>query len=226
MIEIIMPAYNTGRALKRAIRSVTRQSFTDWKLWIVDDGTTDQETKVILDAYRILQHPKIEILRQSNGGPSSARNLAMAFIELDSIVAYCDSDDEWRLNHLDVSSRYLDGADLVYCNPKLVDPDGNQMWANFKLYDEFNHKNLKNGNFIYTPTIVHRNGIGFFDSSLDGLEDYDYWIRAYKLGYRFYQHDQETVTVTVRAAGNNNMSSKGQSMLSKIKEKHKDFFEA
>lgn len=231
MIDIIMPVYNAGAVLQRAIKSVTSQSFTGWKLWIVDDGSTELTTKAILDMYRLVQHPKIEILHQSNGGPSSARNLALSFIDSDSIIAYCDADDYWESYHLAEKSAYLvdgydwQGFDMVYCNPWLKDEDGNEMYPNFPLYDDFSCERLQKGNFIFTPTVLHKNGLGFFDSSLDGLEDYDYWIRAVKAKYTIHQTYAKTCTCTVRAKGNNNMSSKGQGALSKIKEKHKDFFE-
>lgn len=226
-----MPVYNTGAPLQRAIKSVINQTYKDWKLWIVDDGSTELTTKAILDLYRLIENPQIEILKQSNGGPSRARNLALSFIELDSIVAYCDSDDFWYPQHLTEKIVWLEEGykwkayDMVYCNPFLVNEEEETMYPNFPLYDSFSWERLKNGNFIFTPTVLHKNGLGFFDADLDGLEDYDYWIRAVKAGYTIHQTPIKTCTCTVRTRGNNNMSSKGQKVLSKIKEKHKDFFE-
>lgn len=228
MVEIIMPVYNaTGAFLQRAIKSVIAQTYNDWRLWIVDDFSTESTTKSILDLYEFINHPLITIIRKnSNSGPSTARNTALALIELDSLVAYCDADDQWNPEHLTacVAAIERENYDLVYSNPKLIDEDNNIMYANFNLYNEFNWTNLQRGNFIFTPTVVHRNGLGFFDPTLDGLEDYDYWIRSVKAQYKISQLNGHTCVCTVRAKGNN-MSSKGQAVLSKIKEKHKDFFE-
>jgi len=224
MVDIIMPVYDTGAPLQRAIKSVINQTHKKWKLWVVDDGSTELTTKAILLMYE--DHPQIEILRQSNGGPSRARNLALSLIESDSTIAYCDSDDYWEPYHLLEKVSWLSfNYDMVYCNPHLVNDEGDQMYPNFPLYDDFSWERLRNGNFIYTPTVLHKNGLGFFDSNLDGLEDYDYWIRAVKAGYKIYQTGIKSCTCTVRAKGNNNMSSKGQAALSKIKDKHKDLFE-
>lgn len=230
MIEIIMPVYNAGAPLQRAIKSVIAQTQKDWKLWIIDDGSTELTTKAILLLYEQINHPQIEICYKTNGGPSSARNLALSHIEPESIVAYCDADDYWEPYHLFEKLPYLidgydwKGFDMVYCNPWLKDEDGNEMYPNFKLYDDFSWERLQKGNFIFTPTVLHKNGLGFFDQNLDGLEDYDYWIRAVKAKYTIHQTYAKTCTCTVRAKGNNNMSSKGVNALSKIHEKHNDFF--
>lgn len=226
MIEIIMPVYNTGDPLQRAIKSIIAQTRKDWRLWIIDDGSTELTTKAIVDLYAQMQHPQIEIRQKENGGPASARNLALSHIEKDSIVAYCDADDFWEPYHLLEKMSWIDSDyDLVYCNPNLVDEELNQMYPNFQLYDDFSWERLKKGNFIYTPTVLHKNGLGQFDSTLDGLEDYDYWIRAVREKYLIHQSDIKTCTCTVRSNGNSNMSAKGRFVLSKIKEKHKEFFE-
>jgi len=210
--------------LERAINSIKVQSYKDWKLLIVNDGSTRFETIAVLDA---IYDERIEVFSQKNGGPSQARNLALSFIKLDSLVAYCDSDDYWEMRHLEAAVSMIEQEkyDLVYSNPKLINDEGDTMYPNFPLYSQFDWTNLQKGNFIFTPTVVHKNGLGFFDYNLDGLEDYDYWIRAVKAKYLFYQMNGSSCVCTVRSQGNNNMSSKGQAVLSKVKEKHKDFFE-
>lgn len=227
-----MPVYNAGAPLQRAIKSIIAQKYNGWKLWVIDDASTELTTKAILDLYEGINHPQIEIRRlRNNSGPSNARNFALSQIALDSIIAYCDADDYWTSEHLLEKIAWLvdghdwKGYDLVYCNPYLQNEEGEQMYPNFPLYDDFSWERLQRGNFIYTPAVLHKNGLGFFDSSLDGLEDYDYWIRAVKAKYTIHQTLMRTCTCTVRVKGNNNMSQRGQAALSKIKEKHKDFFE-
>jgi len=226
VVEIVMPVYNTGALLHRAIKSVVSQTYLDWHLWIVDDCSTELTTKAILDLYEMINNPQITVVRKkSNSGPSITRNTALALIELDSLVAYCDSDDYWHSDHLSEKTRHInDGFDMVYCNPILKNEEGYEMYPMFNLYDDFRWERLQKGNFIFTPTVLHKNGLGFFDPTLDGLEDYDYWIRAVKAGYIIHQSDMKTCTCTVRSKGNNNMSSRGQAALPKIKLKHKDFF--
>lgn len=220
-----MPVYNAGSVLQQAIRSVLSQTYKDWKLWIVDDGSTELTTKAILNMYEMMSNPKISVVHQENGGPSSARNKALSLIKPDSIVAYCDADDFWGVEHLERAMIWInEGYDFVYSNPQLISEVGNIMYANFQLYETYEWRHLKDGNFIFTPTVVHKNGLGFFRSEFDGLEDYEYWIRAAKT-YMIKQDDRETTFCTVREHGVNNMSSKGTAnILAKIHEEHAEFF--
>lgn len=220
MIEIIMPVYNTGELLKRGVASVLSQNRSDWKLWIIDDGSTDETTKSLLNEYRTMD-ARINVIEKENGGVSSARNLGLSKTQPDSYIAYCDSDDWWSENHLEESVKTLDrGFDITYCNPTVIDEHNMQVTMNFKLYDEFNAKRMKLGNFIFISSVVHKNGLGEFDSNLNSLEDFDMWIRAANSGKTFCQHKTTSFYLTRKET----MASQGRNKLPLLQQKHENFF--
>ena len=91
-ITLIMPAYNAEAWLAESIRSVLEQSFRDFTLLAVDDGSTDQ-TPAILDALAA-EDPRVRPIHAVNGGPAKARNLALEQLDADTeYVMFLDSDD-------------------------------------------------------------------------------------------------------------------------------------
>lgn len=221
-VYVIMPAYNAETTIEKSIDAIINQTYKNWELHIVDDCSTDGTIEIIHKKYEEV-FPKIVVHHQAkNSGVSKARNTALNWIGTNTIVAYCDADDVWEPYHLQIAVELLDaGADLVYSNPIIVGEKGEPLTPTFPLYDHFDRNNFKNGNFIFISTVVHKNFIPNFDSEVDSLEDYDMWLLASKFNLKFVQHANPTVTYLVKQGG---MAGKGSSVLSKVKEKHKDFF--
>ena len=97
-IDIIMPLYNKARTVARAIRSIQGQTMTDWRLIVVDDGSTDAGPEIV----RRLADPRTTLFSQPNQGPGAARNAGLhrATAEL---VSFLDADDEyypWYLKNI------------------------------------------------------------------------------------------------------------------------------
>lgn len=95
LISIIVPVYNSEKALSRCINSILNQTFYDWELLLIDDGSTDQSGK-ICDQYAATDQ-RIKVFHKENGGVSSARNLGLDNVRGEWIT-FSDSDDE-ILNH-------------------------------------------------------------------------------------------------------------------------------
>ena len=91
MISIIIPVYNTQQYLPRCIDSILSQSFTDFELLLIDDGSTDGSGK-ICDAYAEKDN-RIRVFHKENGGVSSARNLGLNEAQ-GEWICFVDSDDE------------------------------------------------------------------------------------------------------------------------------------
>ena len=85
--SVLMPAYNREKYVSQAIDSVLSQVFTDYELFVIDDGSTDKTLRV-LESYRT----RIKVLRQANQGPEVARNKAAALARGEYLVLL-DSDD-------------------------------------------------------------------------------------------------------------------------------------
>jgi glycosyltransferase involved in cell wall biosynthesis len=91
-LSVIIPCYNAERYLAQTIESVLRQTFTDWELIIVDDGSTDNSPSIIRSF--VERDPRIGAVRKENGGVSSARNLGYKRSSHDSrYIQFLDSDD-------------------------------------------------------------------------------------------------------------------------------------
>lgn len=96
MISVVIPLYNGGKYISRSIRSVLQQTYQDFEIIIVDDGSTDNGVHIV----KQFDHPKIKIIQQENGGVSVARNTGIHSSK-GEIIAFLDADDEWLPNHLE-----------------------------------------------------------------------------------------------------------------------------
>jgi len=97
-VSIIIPTYNRTDLLPRAIQSVINQTYKDWELLIIDDGSTDN-TKEIVEEF-VKKDPRIRYFYKENGGQGSARNLGIKNAK-GEYIAFLDSDDEWLPEKLD-----------------------------------------------------------------------------------------------------------------------------
>lgn len=180
-ISIIIPTYNRGHLILETLESVFAQTYQDFEVIVVDDGSTDN-TEQILSKYM----ERIRFFRQENSGPSVARNLGI-FNAKGAHIAFLDSDDLWYPSKLEKQVAIFESnpkIGLVYCDcsrgPTIQDlpvgwftdmkpPSGN-------IFDR-----LVNDNLIWTPTVLVRKDIfihcGVFDTTLRGAEDYDLWLR-------------------------------------------------
>ena len=95
--SIIIPLYNKESYIQRAIKSVLLQTYQDFELIIVDDGSTDGS----FEAASAIQDPRIHIVRQENRGVSAARNRGVSEAKYDW-VAFLDADDEWLPEFLEM----------------------------------------------------------------------------------------------------------------------------
>ncbi len=94
-VSVIVPLYNKGRSIERTVRSILAQTYQDFELLIIDDGSTDDGPEII----RTIVDPRIRLIQQSNAGPGAARNRGVAEA-LGDFVAFLDGDDEWLPNYL------------------------------------------------------------------------------------------------------------------------------
>ena len=108
MFSIIIPTYNRENHLPKAIESVLSQSFTDWELIIVDDGSTDNTSNVVAS----YNDPRIKYIYQENTERSAARNNGIRNAK-GEWICFLDSDDVYAPNHLQVISEYIEKENLL-----------------------------------------------------------------------------------------------------------------
>lgn len=118
MISIIMPAYNSEKYISEAIESVCNQSYENWELVIVDDGSTDHTSKII-DEYASIDI-RIKVFHRKNEGVSMARNFALKQTR-GEYVTFIDSDDVYRINRLEKMLQMFEqhpNCDIVFSKHK------------------------------------------------------------------------------------------------------------
>ena len=102
-VSVIIPLFNKAPYVERALASVSAQSFTDFELIVVDDGSTDESSQIV-EGY---DDPRIHLIKQGNAGPGAARNRGLDEAR-GELVAFLDADDEWLPDYLAESVRLLD----------------------------------------------------------------------------------------------------------------------
>ena len=112
LVSIIVPVFNVERYLVRALESLIAQSYDEWEAIIVDDGSTDSSGSIALDFAS--KDKRFRVVRQQNGGLSSARNTGMEMVS-GQFVMFLDSDDFLHPQALELCVRAAlrDGSDLV-----------------------------------------------------------------------------------------------------------------
>jgi glycosyltransferase involved in cell wall biosynthesis len=190
LVSVVMPAYNASKYIAQAIESVLNQSYRNFKLIIVDDGSTDN-TKDVVAGFK---DDRIKYYRKENGGASSARNFAIGKSE-GSFIVILDADDmimpELISSSLDEFEKHPD-ASLVYCNDSLIDCDGRPIRViEFPEYTDRNMliRELFRSGYPIVPfrTCIRKSvfdKIGFYDESLSVGEDYDMMRRFVKQGLK------------------------------------------
>lgn len=125
LVSIMMPAYNAEQYIAQAIDSVLAQTYQDWELIIVNDGSLDRTPAILME----YTDPRIRVIHQSNGGESIARNTALRHMR-GEFVAFLDADDAYLEVHLELGIAYLiahpDYAG-VYSDGYHFDSDGNRL---------------------------------------------------------------------------------------------------
>jgi glycosyltransferase involved in cell wall biosynthesis len=115
-VSVVIPTFNRGQTLRRAIDSVLAQSFKDFEIIVVDDGSTDG-TKELLREY--IDKKKIRYLFQRHSGAGAARNFGIGAAE-GKYIAFQDSDDEWLPGKLEIQVESMERAGpsvgVVYCD--------------------------------------------------------------------------------------------------------------
>jgi glycosyltransferase involved in cell wall biosynthesis len=186
IVDVMIPAFNAAKYLPIAIESVISQTFDDWRILIVDDGSTDNTSEIIVSFVDRLGS-KIRYIKQENRGVSAARNTVLRASTAE-YIALLDADDVWLPCRLSESLKVLaerPQAGISYGLIQSIDPEGRlgSSWAG-----NLAHAEGHIAPYIYmravelpSPTITVRrkciDEVGIFDESLRVTEDRDLWLR-------------------------------------------------
>lgn len=206
LVSIIIPTYNRYQLLKRAILSVLNQTYKNFEVIIVDDGSSD-ETLKIKDEFDVVY------VYQKNRGVSSARNKGIKAAR-GEWIAFLDSDDEWHKDKLQKQIDFFkNNSHIKFCHTgerwiregrEVKYPKRLQKPSGWCFYD-----NLQTCKIAPSSVVLYKNilkDVGFFDENKKVCEDYDLWLRIskeYEMGLikeklitKYAGNDQLSKTIT------------------------------
>jgi glycosyltransferase involved in cell wall biosynthesis len=180
-VSIVMATYNYAQYLSEAIESVLAQTFEDWELLVIDDGSTDG-TAELLESYAA--DTRIRIIASDNLGQPRAKNLGIRLSRA-SLIAFLDGDDRWRRNKL---ARQLEEIEsnptigVLATARQLIDPDGNPIAIQQaqKLDKNSLEMFLERNPLCFSSVLIRKElleSFGLFDPRYPVAIDYDLWLR-------------------------------------------------
>lgn len=191
--SIIIPTYNRADFLIHSIESVIKQSYNNWELIIIDDGSTDN-TSDLIKKYK-KKEKRITYIYQDNSERSAARNNGILRAN-GEWVCFLDSDDKYMPNHLLIFNKLITSVGfqkaLYFCGLK------NNISETFQNRLNYNNIEFVMLNSISTPqACVNREVLmkNLFDESLKVGEDRDLWVRILT-NYDLYYHSTQTLIQT------------------------------
>ncbi|MEN3329571.1 MAG: hypothetical protein V7638_4378 [Acidobacteriota bacterium] len=184
LVSVIIPAYKVAPFLAETLESVFAQTFSDFEVILVNDGSPDtDEMEKVIEPYR----DRIVYLRQENRGAGAARNTGLRSAR-GRYVAFLDGDDIWLPSFLSEMVSFIEGYDLVYANALLfgasqvagltymdTNPSSGAVTAESLLAERCNI--ITSGVLARREPIIE---LGMFDETLRNSQDFDMWVRVAK----------------------------------------------
>jgi len=233
-VSVIIPTYNRAEVLPRAIESVLAQTYEDFELIIVDDGSTDN-TEEIIQSY---EFEKIRYVYQENQGANAARNTGIRTAN-GEYISFLDSDDKFRPEKIKKSIYFLESSPddcggvhhshTVIRNDKIVN-------IAIARQEGLGINKLSKSNIIgtfssFTTRKEILEAIGYLDEQLDASQDYDLYLRIAKkhriygiteiLTDRFLHGEQITEDIDRKMAGFKQIEKKHNLTLSRSRRQHR-----
>ena len=180
-VSIIMPSYNCAAFIPAAIQSVIDQSFTDWELIVVDDGSTDASLDIIQSFARADARIR-PVCSATNRGAAGARNDALALAR-GRFIAFLDSDDLWKPEKLARQLAFMDQHGVAFCftSYERISEDG-RLVGTVRVKSPVSYPQLLRGNVIGCLTVVYDTKIlGKVEMpNVPKRHDYGLWLALLK----------------------------------------------
>ena len=180
-----MPAFNAEDTILESINSVINQTYENWELIVINDGSSDNTINVVQE----IKDGRIKLITQKNKGVAEARNKGIDCSSGD-YIAFLDSDDIWHHKKLELQLDFFNTnqvdllhTDFYYFTNTINDKIYKKYIEPYNLELTDYEKLLVNDIIVTSSVMIHKNIInklGYFDSTFHGVEDWDYWIRLSK----------------------------------------------
>jgi glycosyltransferase involved in cell wall biosynthesis len=185
LVSVIMPCYNQGQYLEEAVGSVLAQTYQDFEIIVINDGSTDAATVDLLQTYH---QPQMTVLHTANHGPAVARNTGIQQARGDYILPL-DADDRIAPTFLEKTVPLLDqnpGVGIVYTQADLF----GEQTGRFDV-PTYSFPEILLGNMIFNTSLYRKmdweKAGGYRENMIWGWEDYDFWLSILELGREVVQ---------------------------------------
>lgn len=223
-VSVIIPTYNQSAYLKDALASALSQTYRDYEVVVVNDGSTDDTEAVV---QRI--GGDVRYIFQQNQGLAGARNTGIRAAQ-GEYIALLDSDDIWDATFLErmmALAQRAPGASVLYCGICYIDAHKHDLpqRGGTKAYPEGQlYQTLLRANFLIPSTVVmKRNAVmaaGLFDPAFRRLQDRELWIRMLRRGEQFAGLDEALVRYRVHGSNLSTDAEGGRSAIAAMARKH------
>lgn len=203
LISVIIPVYNAERTIQETVKSVLKQSFSDFELIAINDGSTDST----LDILSQITDQRIKVYSYPNAGPNHSRNRGLSHAS-GKYVSFIDADDLWTADKLEAQLRAIEQnpeAAVAYSWTNCIDESGNflRRGGYFSWSGDVYARLLLN-DFIESgsnPLILKQaiTEVGNFDESMPAAQDWDMWLR---LAERYHFVVVPSIQILYRVASN------------------------
>ena len=185
--SIVIPLYNKANTISRTINSILNQTYGNYEIIVVDDGSTDDSISVVNDL--IQNDSKANIFQKKNGGESSARNYGILNSKYD-YVAFLDADDFWEETYLfemkNLINTFQDKG--MYCSKynyvlyeEKIESKTTELFKNkYSVVNNYFRNSPKNPIATSSSTVVYRpifKEVGLFNEHITHGPDLDMWLR-------------------------------------------------
>lgn len=184
-VSVIMPCYNDGKYIKEAIDSIKAQTYKDWELIIVDDGSDEEETVKILNE---IHDDKIKVFHTDHLRPAGARNYGIEQA-VGKYILPVDSDDTIDRTYMEKAVAEIERdskVGVVYCYADLF----GESQGRWDLPD-YSFEKMLLDNVVFVTALFYKEDwekVGGFSTTMAaGMEDYDFWLSIMGLGREIYQ---------------------------------------
>jgi len=177
LVDVIIPVYNPGHYLDEALKSCIKQTYSDYKITVVDDCSTENIMPII-SKYRGISY----IRNTENMGPAASRNVGIKNSN-GSLISLLDADDVWDPNKLLYSVREFkkDGGIGMTCGNYRIMTSSRVLKPFYKKSIAINHRMLMKNNYVASGSVTVKRSViddvGLFNKDYWIAEDYDLWLR-------------------------------------------------
>ena len=215
LVSIIVPVYNVEKYICETIGCVQKQTYGNWELLLVEDGSKDNTVAVVREYLEKVQDPRIRlILQEKNNGAARSRNRGLKEAK-GRYISYLDADDLWVPEKLEKELAFMEEkqAAFAFTGYEFADENGKGLGKVVRVPETLTYKEALKNTTIFTTTVMfdtEKIDKNFLEMPIIKSEDTALWWKVLRSGYVAYGLDENLVKY--RRAGKSLSSNKLEAM--------------